>query len=355
MRWQLSEEQEAYRQSFGAWLADVAPREAMRRWLGDGDAAEFAGRLVRDGWAGVGVPEALGGQGGGLVELALTAELLAGASAPSATWLATALAVPALGSATDVAAFEGEHVALLCPADAIPGAGPRLTIDREGLLHGAVPRVLAGDLAARFVAVVDGPDGSPRLRLASAGAGVRAQTRRLLDRSRSVADVVIEGAPSEPLDVDAREFLAGCAARAAVLVAADSLGAMARMLDLAVGYSKQRHQFGVPIGSFQAVKHAAATILVEVEAARSAVYFAAASVDGGGPQSALHAAAVKAQVTAAGVRVADSALTLHGAIGYTWEHDLHLFYKRAKLDEYLYGGPTTWNERIAEGLNLVPV
>jgi alkylation response protein AidB-like acyl-CoA dehydrogenase len=184
---------------------------------------------------------------------------------------------------------------------------------------------------------------------------VRAQTRRLLDRSRSVADIVIEGAPSEPLAVDAREFLAGCAARAAVLVAADSLGAMTRMLDLAVEYSKQRHQFGVPIGSFQAVKHAAATILVEVEAARSAVYFAAASVDGGGPQSPLHAAAVKAQVTAAGARVADSALTLHGAIGYTWEHDLQLFFKRAKLDEYLYGRPATWNERIADGLKLVPV
>src|SRR5258708_3975234 len=173
------------------------------------------------------------------------------------------------------------------------------------------------------------------VRLRGAGAGWGAQPRRLLDRSRSVADVVIEGAPSGPLDVDAREFLAGCAARAAVLVAADSLGAMARMLDLAVTYSKQRHQFGVPIGSFQAVKHAAPSILVAVEAAPSAVVFAAASVDAGGPQSALHAAAVKAQVTAAGARVADSALTLHGAIGYTWEHDLHLFYKRAKLDEHL--------------------
>ena len=111
----------------------------------------------------------------------------------------------------------------------------------------------------------------------------------------------------------------------------------------------------MPIGSFQAVKHAAASMLVEVEAARSAVYFAAASVDAGGPQSALHAAAVKAQVTAAGARVADSALTLHGAIGYTWEHDLHLFYKRAKLDEYLYGAPAAWNERIADGLRLIPV
>jgi alkylation response protein AidB-like acyl-CoA dehydrogenase len=128
---------------------------------------------------------------------------------------------------------------------------------------------------------------------------------------------------------------------------------MERMLDLAVEYSGQRVQFGVPIGSFQAVKHAAATILVGVEAGRSGVYFAAASVDAGDPQCALHAAAVKAQVCAEGARAADTALTVHGAIGYTWEHDLHLFYKRARLDEHLFGAPGTWNERIADGLALV--
>jgi alkylation response protein AidB-like acyl-CoA dehydrogenase len=125
------------------------------------------------------------------------------------------------------------------------------------------------------------------------------------------------------------------------------------MLELAVEYSKQRHQFGVPIGSFQAVKHAAATIEVEVEAGRSAVYFAAASVGAGLEEASLHAAAVKAQVTAAGARVADVALTMHGAIGYTWEHDLHLFYKRARLDEHLAGEPYWWNERIADALALV--
>src|SRR5260370_11247117 len=132
MRWQLAEEQDAYRQSFGAWLADVAPSEVVRGWLDDGDAAAFAERLVRDGWSGVGVPEARGGQGGGLVELALTAELLAGASAPSATWLATALAVPAPGSGTGVAAFEGEHAAVPSPAEALPGAGPGRPIHRPG-------------------------------------------------------------------------------------------------------------------------------------------------------------------------------------------------------------------------------
>jgi alkylation response protein AidB-like acyl-CoA dehydrogenase len=341
MRWQLSEEQEAYRESFSGWLADVAPAQTVRQWLDTNDTKPFRDRFAGDCWSGVGLPESVGGQGGGLVELALTSELLATACAPSAAWLAGSLTgVLGVGPAT-----------LLSPADVIPGQGPRLTLHAEGRLHGTVRSVLAGDLGSQFVAVVDVPGGLA-LRLVPAD-GVRVVARRLLDRSRSVADVVVDDSVSEPLDVEASAFLRQYAARAAVLVAADTLGVMAKMLEMAVAYSKQRQQFGVLIGSFQAVKHAAATMLLEVEAARSAVYFAAASVDAEGPQSDLHAAAVKAQVTAAGSRVADSALTLHGAIGYTWEHDLHLFYKRAKLNESLYGRPEAWNERIADGLALV--
>ena len=144
------------------------------------------------------------------------------------------------------------------------------------------------------------------------------------------------------------------AARSAVLTAADSLGAATRMLELSVTYSKQRHQFGVPIGSFQAVQHAAATILVDVEAARSAVYYAADSVDAGAPDADLHSPRrSKAQVTDSAVRAADSALTLHGAIGYTWEHDLHLFYKRSTLNQALFGTPKQWNDVIADRLELV--
>jgi alkylation response protein AidB-like acyl-CoA dehydrogenase len=231
----------------------------------------------------------------------------------------------------------------------VPDEAPPLSVDETGAVSGSVPRVLAGDTAVRFVV----PAGR-ELRLVEADApGVTRTGRKLLDRSRSVAEVTLDHAPSQRLELaDPAGVLRQASARAAVLVAADSLGASSRMLDLTVAYSKQRHQFGVPIGSFQAVKHAAAMILVGVEAARSAVYFAAASVDAGGPESFLHAAAVKAQVTAEGARTADSALTLHGAIGYTWEYDLQLFFKRAKLDEKLLGTPAQWNERIAVGLAL---
>jgi alkylation response protein AidB-like acyl-CoA dehydrogenase len=189
----------------------------------------------------------------------------------------------------------------------------------------------------------------------SAAGGVGVHPRPLLDRSRDVADVTLDDVPARRLEIDAAAALGEIATRAAVLVAADALGASERMLQLAVDYSKQRQQFGRPIGSFQAVKHAAAQMLVTVESSMSVVFYAAQSAEEGLAEHAIHAAVAKAQVTGAAAELADSALTLHGAIGYTWEHDLHLFYKRAKLDRVLFGTPAQWNERIADALPLLPV
>jgi alkylation response protein AidB-like acyl-CoA dehydrogenase len=184
--------------------------------------------------------------------------------------------------------------------------------------------------------------------------GIGIHPRSLLDRSRDVADVVLDGVAARRLELDAAATISEIATRAAVLVAADALGASERMLQLAVDYSKQRQQFGRPIGSFQAVKHAAAQMLVTVESSLSIACYAAQSVEEGLADRAIHAAVAKAQVTGGAAQLADSALTLHGAIGYTWEHDLHLFYKRAKLDRVLFGTPAAWNERIADALSLLP-
>jgi alkylation response protein AidB-like acyl-CoA dehydrogenase len=355
VEWKLSAEQDAYQEAFRDWLSDIASPPTVRRWLDEADAAAFESRFAADGWAGVGLPEGLGGQGGGLIELALTAEELARVAAPSASWLTTVLAVPALSGQPGLAdaVLAGQTAAFLASAEAVPDQAAPLAADPAGALTGTVPRVLAGDTAARFVVPVG--EGTVReLRLVDASApGVTRTRRHLLDRSRSAADITLDRVPSTGLGADAAAVLTQGSVRAAVLVAADSLGAAERMLDLAVAYGKQRRQFGVPIGSFQAVKHAAAAIEVGIEAGRSAVHFAAASVDAGDPASPLHAAAVKAQVTEAGARAAESALTMHGAIGYTWEYDLQLFFKRAKLDRELYGAPAVWNERIADRLALV--
>ncbi|KRB76149.1 acyl-CoA dehydrogenase [Nocardioides sp. Root190] len=360
MQWKFSEEQEAYREALRGWLTDVAGSDKVRAWLGveggDADSAGFEQRFVGDGMAGVGVAEELGGQGGGVVELAITAEELARVAAPSAAWLATALAVPALEARPDLlkAALDGGNAAVVVPAEVLPDRAPAFSVDADGRLTGVVRRVLGAERAGVLV-VLAGTGPSAQLHVVDpSDPAVSVTPRVLLDRSRSVADVRLSGARAEVLDVDAGAALSRVTELAGVLVAADALGAMQRMLDLAVEYSGQRHQFGVPIGSFQAVKHAAATILVDLEAGRSGVYYAAASVEGRGPDSLLHAAAVKAQVTAAAGRAADSSLTMHGAIGYTWEHDLHLFFKRARLDEHLFGSAAAWNDRIADGLELLP-
>jgi alkylation response protein AidB-like acyl-CoA dehydrogenase len=363
MQWKFSDEQDAYRAALRGWLEDVGGSDRIRTWLGvDGDPAgpadptAFEERFVGDGMAGVGVAEELGGQGGGLVELAITAEELGRVAAPSASWLATALAVPALESRRDLldTALAGGHASLAVAAESVPDGAAPLEVDSDGRISGEVRRVLGADRAGVLVVLAGNGDQGRLFAVSADGPAVTRTSRRLLDRSRSVADVRFDGAAGEALDVDPAAVLGRVASAAAVLVAADALGAMERMLDLAVEYSGQRHQFGVPIGSFQAVKHAAATILVDVEAGRSGVYYAAASVEAQAAECALHAAAVKAQVTAAAGRAADAALTMHGAIGYTWEHDLHLFFKRARLDTALFGAPEQWNERIADGLDLVP-
>jgi alkylation response protein AidB-like acyl-CoA dehydrogenase len=366
MHWTLTDEQETYRDTLRSWLADVAPTARVRGWLDDGDLRTFWERLAAEGWSGVGSPESAGGQGGGVVELALTAEELGRAAAPDATWLATVLAVAALGGSAGALgdALDGPGAALLVPTEDLPASAPRLAVDDQGRVTGHVPRVLGAATAATYLVVVRrGEDDELRLvRAGESAEGVSATPRHPLDRSRDLADVELAGAPSEPVALEPGGGTgndAGVAAAldratdlAGVLVAADSLGATERMLAMAVEYSGQRHQFGVPIGSFQAVKHAAATIEVGVEAARSAVYYAAASVEVAHEEAGRHAAAVKAQVGAAGAAAADSALTIHGAIGYTWEHDLHLFYKRARLDAALFGSPSLWNERLADSLAL---
>jgi alkylation response protein AidB-like acyl-CoA dehydrogenase len=353
MRWELSEEQALFQEALDSWLGKRCTSPAVRRWYESEDPAEFESALVAESWLGVGIPESLGGQGGGLVELALAAEAYARSAAPSSAWLATMLAAPAFARNAPLAEAvvgSGEFAALAVPATTPPDGVAQLSLE-SGVVTGTVESVLGADRVRHFVVPVT--DGSAS-RLVHVHAGdVAVKQRTLLDRSRSVGDLRFEAAPAQVLDVSSPQVLAHAALRAAVLVAADALGAMDRMLSMAVEYSKQRHQFGVPIGSFQAVKHAAATMLVGVEAARSITYLAAASVDQNHEERALHAAVAKSQVTAEAKRAADSALTLHGAIGYTWEYDLQLFYKRAMLDGPLFGAEDVWNERIACALPLV--
>jgi alkylation response protein AidB-like acyl-CoA dehydrogenase len=133
--------------------------------------------------------------------------------------------------------------------------------------------------------------------------------------------------------------------RAAVAAAAEMLGAARRCMEMSVEYAKVRQQFGQPIGMFQAIKHACAEMLLEVENSHAATYYAAWALDAGSPDAALAASAAKAYVGDASRKVCGSSIQVHGGIGFTWEYDLHLFFKRAKHFEPLYGDADFHRER----------
>jgi len=364
MRFAFTEEQDMLRDMVRSALESEASLPKVRRWAEAQDSAEFDRFVASQGWAGLGWPEALGGQGGGLLEQAVLFEELGRSAAPSGVLLAAnamalSLLLP-LASSPDarpgVAALGAgsETAAVLAPAGQAldhraMSAGVRCV---DGLLSGQVPWVLAAAQVAHWLVPVREGDGVSLWRLPRDAAGVQLQPRSLIDRTRALADVQLSQVRGQCLGrLDAAQ-LEHAQARVAVLLAAESLGLARRMLAMTVEYVGQRVQFGVPVGSFQAVKHCAADMLVDTEAVHSGVYFAAWALQEGEADGLMHAWIAKATATEAAVRCADRALQLHGAIGYTWEHDLQLFYKRAKLNLELGGPPRHYRERIAAALAL---
>jgi alkylation response protein AidB-like acyl-CoA dehydrogenase len=346
----FTDEQQFLREAVRGAIDREAPLSAVRRWVLEPARPQYREPLslaIRQGWTGIGIPEERGGQGGDLFELAILAEELGRGAVPADGLYATLLAATALGAAVGgeaTAAIEplalGERVGALVhpgaqPADARPG-------DRSAALVLGAPDA---DVLVRW-------DGGA-LELYDAADAERT-AHLLVDRTRSLADVALVAPPAQRLEGVGRDAMRSVAARAAVLVAADALGAAQRMLDMTVEYVADRRQFGVPVGSFQAVKHTAAEMLVAIEGTRAAVHYAAWSVAAGEPGAAVDAWVAKARAARAASFVADKALFLHGAVGYTWEHDLQLLFKRAKSDTQLFGGPGVYDERIADSLDLVP-
>ena len=350
----LSDEQEFLREAVAGVVAREASFAAVREWTEAGDVAPADLLARRQGWAGIGLGEEAGGQGGGALELAVLAEQLGRGAVPWDATLAGCLALPLLAAAGDGAAelaattAEGPGAALLVDGRR-PLAAPRAELS-DDLLTAAARHVLGAAGATRLVVPIVAGDSVELRAVDPAEPAVTVTALPLVDRTRALAAVSLTGAPSTPLGAVPAATLEATASLAAVVVAADALGAAARLLEMTVEYVTERRQFGVAVGSFQAVKHAAAEMLVDVEACRSAVQFAAWAVDDGAADAAIHAAIAKSHVAAASSRVADRALFLHGAIGYTWEHDLQFLFKRVKSDALLFGGAAVHRDRIAAAL-----
>jgi alkylation response protein AidB-like acyl-CoA dehydrogenase len=284
--------------------------------------------MVEQGWTALEVPGDEGGLGLGMVEAAVLLEETGRHVAP-APFLGTMLAIGALRGA---------------------GPGGAAASWAEELVAGEAVGCVAADLAAPVigapeadVAVVVRGKGLVAVDL-RAGPG-RPAPESAMDQTRQLGWLTLDG--REVVEVGGEDAVTALLERGAVAHAAELLGASSAVLDMAVAYAKDRVQFGKPIGSFQAIKHRCADMLVDVEGMRSSVYHAAWCLAAGSPEAAVAASTAKIWCSDASRRVMASGLQVHGGIGFTWEHDLHLFLKRSQLDQVSFGDATFHRRHLA--------
>jgi len=322
------------------------------------------------GLPGLAIDPGYGGQGLGMVELALVLEEMGRAAYPGpffATSVLAASAIAAGGQPNQLARFlpdiaQGRTkatLALIEDALSWAGSGVRMTAERRGnefVLNGTkrfVPLAQAADLILVAARTGSGDDGTTVFAVPADAAGLSQVPNVEMDHTSKTSTLTFDGV-AVAADAVIGEVDRGWAVigptlqRAAIGASAEMLGAARRCMEMSVEYAKVRQQFGQPIGAFQAIKHACAEMLLEVENAHAATYYAAWALDAGAPDAALAASVAKAYVGDASRKVCGSAIQVHGGIGFTWEYDLHLYVKRAKHLEPLYGDADFHRERALQ-------
>ena len=352
MRFHLTDEQEMLQGSIRAAALRLCPpvrRRALLEAPSDFDPAIWSG-LMQLGLGGLLIPEAFGGVGLGLEEAALALETL-GETATPGPFIGHLLATLALVESGDSAVREawlpslatGEVVATTAlGGDGQPGVWT-CTVE-DGKLSGEVRFVVGADRAELFVVGTAGGG----LALVASGDGIALQAVSGSDLTRRLSTVRFESAPATviagPSDPAGRRV----ADAALVFLAADALGGAEQCLAMSVDYAKSREQFGVIIGQFQALKHQLANMALEVEPARALVWYAAYALDQRLPDASRAAAHAKAHLADRFTSVTRAATQAHGGIGYTWEYDLMIWFRRSLFDRAYLGAPSLHRERIAE-------
>jgi alkylation response protein AidB-like acyl-CoA dehydrogenase len=341
----FTDEQAMIAETAKAFFAEQATTERTRAAMAASgiDEALWQAFTAELGLAGVAIPEDQGGVGLGMIELAILAEEAGRHVAALPLLASVGLAIPAIlagGSAEQKARLlprlaAGELVASF--AEATPDAAAS---DRA--LMGAALYVPHGARADLFVVAVS--DGMFLVERDAPGISIAALTS--MDQTRPYARLDFDAVAAEGL-TDPAAALAAAHATGALAIAADALGGAQACLDRTVDYAQERIQFGRAIGSFQAVKHRLADMMVVVEQARPAVYWAACAIDEGSDEAAFAVHAAKAFACDTYMHCAGEMIQLHGGIGFTWEHDAHLYFKRARSNANLLGTPDWHRERIA--------
>ncbi len=372
MDFDFSEQQLMIRQLTRDFLGRESPPSVVRQLMDDprGYSESVWAQLVELGLLGLPFPEEYGGQGLGMIELALVLEEMGRAVYPGPYFSTVVLAGTALtvgGSDEQKARYlseiaAGRTRATLAFLEDHPGwnaSAVRLVARRDGadyVLAGRktlVPYAQVADLfliPARTADTSDPHHGITLFAIPRDAPGLEVQPLHSVDLTSRVANVLLHDVVARPEQIvghhdEAWPILEAVLERAAVGAAAEMLGAARKSLEMSVEYASTRVQFDQPIGSFQAVKHKCAEMLLAVEQAHAATYYAAWALSARAEDAPLAVSVAKAYVSDAARKVCGDAIQVHGGIGFTWEYDLHLYFKRAKYLEGLYGDADFHRER----------
>lgn len=368
MNFEFSDDQKMIQDQARSFLAEHSPlsrvREVLERdSLADDSYDQDLWRgLLELGWAGVAIPESYGGLGLGYLELCVIAEelgrSLAAVPFSSSVYLA-AEAIVLAGTNDQKQEWlpkiaSGEVIASVAFAEnnaGVASSSPTVSASSTGLLNGSKLPVCDGCVADLLVVSAVDDYGKAAWYLVTADAnGLTKKSVSCIDPSRSMASLTFNNSPAEPMSSaqKADGLHAELLDRAAVLFAFEQVGGAQACLDMAREYTTQRYAFGRPIGSFQALKHKMADMFVAIELARSNAYYGAWALSSGAENLTEAAAVARLSATDAYYECSKENMQAHGGMGYTWELDCHLYYRRAQYLASLLGSQAYWKDRLIE-------
>jgi alkylation response protein AidB-like acyl-CoA dehydrogenase len=367
----FSEEQEELRRSVRRFLEDKSPSTEVRRLM---ETTEGYDPAVWDqmgsqlGLQGLAIPEEYGGSGYSFVELVVVLEEMGRALLTAPYFSTVALAAGALLASGDDAAKKeflpgiaaGETIATVAltePSGRWDEAGVTMEAAKGGdgyTLTGEKSFVIDGHTASLILVPARSGGGVSLFAVEGSAAGLTREPLSTMDQTRKQARLEFSGVPAPLIGEEGAGWgaLSKTLDQAAVCLAAEQVGGAQRCLDMAVEYAKVRIQFGRPIGSFQAIKHKCADMLLEVESAKSAAYYAGWAAAEDNDELPVVASLAKAYCSEAYFHAAAENIQIHGGIGFTWEHDAHLYFKRAKSSEILFGDATYHRELLAQRIGI---
>ena len=371
MNFAFSEEQEELRKTVRQFLDSKSPELEVRRLMetGDGyDASVWSQMAEQMGLQGLAIPEEFGGSGFSWVELGIVLEEM-GRSLLCAPYYSTVvLAANTLLQSGDAAAkaahlpgiASGETIATLAftePAGRWDEAGITMSASGSGsswTLNGTKSFVLDGHTASLIIVAARTAAGVSLFAVDGGAAGLTRTALSTMDQTRKQAKLEFANTPATLIgtDGDGWNVLSKVLDLAAVGLAAEQVGGAQKVLEMAVDYAKVRVQFGRPIGSFQAIKHKCADMLLEVESAKSAAYYAMWCASELNDELPSVASLAKAYCSEAYFHATAENIQIHGGIGFTWEHPAHLYFKRAKSSELLFGDPSYHRELLAQRIGI---